>query len=159
MGKMRRPRALTVVMWFAGIYAVGAVIGISAVVAGIAQPTIGGMAVSRETWLRVAAPLVASIAGLMSLTSVGLGRHRTWARWPFMCIWPLIALYGLGGGVAAAAPWSVVWRAWIDAILFGSGSAWLFFRYGSSVAYFEEIRGRDPNRHAPSSISTRGGLR
>jgi hypothetical protein len=133
---MRRPRALTVVMWFAGIYAVGAVVGIAAVAAGIGQPAIGGVSVSRESWLGVAAPLVATIAVLMGLTSVGLWRHRTWARWPFMCIWPVIALYGLACGVTGATPWSLVWRAWIDAVLFSSAAGWLFFRYRPSVAYF-----------------------
>ena len=142
---MRRPRALTVVMWFAATYAIGAVIGISAVAAGFGHPAIGGVPVSRESWLTVAAPLMGLIAGLMGLTSIGLRQHRAWARWAFICIWPLIALYGLGCGLAGAVPWSLVWRAWLDAILFGSGSAWLFFRYRPSVAYFEEITKRGRN--------------
>jgi hypothetical protein len=54
----------------------------------------------RESWLTVAVPLVALIAGLMGLTSIGLRQHRAGARWPFMCIWPLIAIYGLGCGLA-----------------------------------------------------------
>jgi hypothetical protein len=142
---MRRPRVLTVVMWFAAIYAVGAVIGIAVIVAGIGHPAIGGLPVSRENWLKVAAPLVAAIAGLMGLTSIGLRLHLVWARWPFTCIWPLIAFYGLGCGLAGAVPWSLVWRAWIDAILFGSASAWLLFRYRPSVAHFEETRERGRN--------------
>jgi hypothetical protein len=135
----RRPGALTGLMWFSGIYAVGAVVGISAVAAGIGHPAIGGVPVSRESWLRVAAPLVATIAVLMGLTSIGLWRHCTWARRPFMSIWPLIALYGLGCGVAGAVPWSLVWRAWLDAILFGLAFGWLLFRYRPSVAYFRSL--------------------
>ena len=137
---LRRPRALTLVMWFAAIYAIGAVVGISALAAGFGHPAIGGVPVSRESWLSVAAPLMGLIAGLMGLTSMGLRQHRAWARRAFMCIWPLIAVYGLGCGLAGAAPWSLVLRAWIDAVLFGSASAWLFFRYRPSVAYFEEMR-------------------
>jgi hypothetical protein len=141
---IRRPKTLTVVMWFAGIYAVGAVIGIAAVVAGIGEPAMGGMPVSRDTWLRVAAPLVATIAVLMGLTSAGLQRQRVWARWPFMCIWPVIALYGLGCGMVGAIPWSLVARAWIDALLFGAVAAWLLFRHRPSAAWFDALSAR-PN--------------
>ncbi len=112
---MRRPKTLTVVMWFAGIYAVGAVLGIAAVAAGIGEP---GVPVSRDAWLKVAAPLVATIAVLICLTSLGLRRHRLWARRPFIFIWPLIAVYGSGCGLVGAIPWSLVARAWIDALLF-----------------------------------------
>lgn len=139
---IRRPKTLTVLMWFAGIYTVGAVIGIAAVAAGLVEPAMGGVPVSRETWLRVAAPLVATIALLMGLTSVGLYRHRASARWPFMCIWPLIALYALGGGLIGAIPWSLSARAWIDAFLFGAAAAWLLFRHRPSAAWFEMLNTR-----------------
>ena len=139
---MRRPRTLTVVMWFAGVYAVGAIIGIAAVAAGFGEPAMGGVPVSRETWLRVAAPLVAMIAVLMGLTNIGLHQRRPWARWPFMCIWPLIALYGLGCGLSGAIPWSLVARAWLDAFLFGAVAAWLLFRHRPSAAWFAALRAR-----------------
>lgn len=54
----QRPRALTLLMWFTGVYAVGAILGIGAVVAGFGHTSIGGLPVTREVWLAVAAPLV-----------------------------------------------------------------------------------------------------
>ncbi len=139
---MRRPRTLTVVMWFAGIYAVGAVIGIAAVAAGLGEAAMGGVPVSRETWLRVAAPLVATIALLMGLTSLGLHRHRAWARWPFMCIWPLIAVDGVICGLIGAIPWSLAIRALVDAILFGAIAAWILFRHRPSVEWFAALQSK-----------------
>lgn len=139
---MQRPRILTVVMWFAGIYAVGAILGVAAMTAGFGEPTMGGIPVSRNLWLRVAAPLLGIVALLMGLTSAGLHRHRAWARRPFMCIWPLIAFYGLGWGLAGAIPWSLAMRAVIDATLFGALAGWILFRHQPSIEYFEALKSR-----------------
>jgi hypothetical protein len=131
-------------MWFAGIYAIGAILGIIAVAfdlgALVGGYSIGGMAVNREKWLTTAAPLVAMVAVLMGITALGLKRHRPSARTAFMCIWPIIIFYGVGSSLAGAVPWSLGIRAVIDATFVGAIAAWLLFGSKSSRAYFETIR-------------------
>ncbi len=130
-------------MWFAAIYAVGAVAGVAAVAAGVGgDPWMGGVRVPRELWLRIAAPLMTTIAILMALTSFALRRHRDWARIPLMCVWPLIAIVGFACAAAGLVPSVVAWRAVINAAIFSAGAAWLLFRYRPSVAYFAELQRR-----------------
>jgi hypothetical protein len=139
---MKRPLALSILMWFAGLYACGAIIGISIALAGIGRYSIGGTPVTREQWLSVAAPLVAAIALLMGLSAFGLWHHRKWARPVFMSIWPLIAIYGLGAGFVHSVSWSLALRAVIDATIFGLIFGWLLYRHRPSVEYFRSIQTR-----------------
>ncbi|MGH6876504.1 MAG: hypothetical protein ACREHV_03890 [Rhizomicrobium sp.] len=87
---MKRPRILTVLMWFCALYAIGAVFGIGAAIVDVGRfiggYSIGGMPVSREQWLAIAGPLVATIAILMAATALALKRHHRWARTTLMCI-------------------------------------------------------------------------
>jgi hypothetical protein len=127
-------------MWFCAIYAIGAILGIVAVALDLGRfvggDSMGGMAVSRGKWLTTAAPLVATVAVLMAVSAIGLWRHRRWARTTFMCIWPVIAIYGVLCGLVQAVPWMLAIRAVINAAVVGLISAWLFFRYHASVSYF-----------------------
>lgn len=140
---MKRPRALTILMWFCTIYATGAVIGILAVLLDLGRfiggYTIGGTAVNRGTWLRIAAPLVAMVALLMGATAFALKHHRSSARITFMLIWPLIILYGVVCAIISAVPWTLGLRAVIDATFVGAIAAWLLFRYRPSRFYFAEL--------------------
>jgi hypothetical protein len=131
-----RPLVLTIVMWFSGIYAIGGVIGLGLAGAGIAPYSIGGMPVTRGEWFRAAAPLIAAIVLLMGATSLGLRRHRRWARLTFMSIWPLIVLDAAVCAALRAIPWSLAFRAFTDAGLVGLLVAWALFRHPPSVAYF-----------------------
>lgn len=137
---IRRPLPLTILMWFSGIYAIGAVLGIVAVATGLGSPSMGGMRVTREEWLEVAAPLVGATAVLMGLTSIGLRRHRPWARWCFMLIWPLIICTGVAMAWTGAIPWWLGRQALIDATAVGAFAAWLLFWYRGSLLYFYRIR-------------------
>lgn len=140
---MQRPRALTILMWFCSVYAAGAIIGIFAVLFDLGRfvggYSIGGMSVSREKWLTTAAPLVATVALLMAMTAIGLKRHRPWARKVFMCIWPIIILYGIGTAFVGAVPWSLGIRAVIDASVVGAIAAWLLFGSKNNRAYFAAL--------------------
>jgi len=140
---MKRPRSLTILMWFCALYAIGAAIGIIAVLLDLGRffggYTIGGMTVNRGTWLRIAAPLVAMVAFLMGATAFALKHGRPSARITFMLIWPLIILYGVVCAIINPVPWTLGLRAVIDATLVGAIAAWLLFRYKPSRSYFAEL--------------------
>jgi hypothetical protein len=76
LSEMKRPRGLTILMWFCALYAIGALIGIIAVLLDLGRfiggYTIGGMAVNRGTWLRIAGPLLTMVALLMAATASAL---------------------------------------------------------------------------------------
>lgn len=129
-------------MWFTGLYACGAVAGLIIEIAGLGSYSIGGIPVSRHQWLIVAAPLIASIAALMAITAIALRGHRPWARTVFMCIWPLIAVYGLVSGMLQTVPWSLAWRAVLDSAVVGLIAAWVLYYHRPSVEYFRFIRTR-----------------
>lgn len=141
---MKRPRVLTILMWFCALYAMGAVSGIIAVLLDLGRfvggYSIGGMPVSRETWLEVAAPLVAMIAILMGATAISLKNHQRRARITFMLIWPLIAIYGVTCAIIHMVPWKLGLRAVIDATLVGTIAGWLLFKYEPSRRYFAELQ-------------------
>jgi hypothetical protein len=147
---MKRPRVLTILMWFCALYAIGALIGIIAVLLDLGRLiggyTIGEVAVNRGTWLRIAAPLLAMVALLMAATASALKHHRPRARITFMIIWPLIVLYGVGCAIINAVPWTLGLRAVIDATFVGAIAAWLLFRYKPSRFYFAELQ---KNFHTP----------
>lgn len=138
---MKRPRALTILMWFCAIYAIGAVLGIAAVIVDLGRfvggYSMGGFAVNRETWLRVAAPLVAIVAVLMGATAFALKNHRHWARSTFIGIWPVIIIYGIGSAIVDAVPWTLGLRAVRDASFVGAIAGWLLFGYKRSRLYFK----------------------
>lgn len=127
-------------MWFSGICAVGAVLAIAAVAAGMEPRTAGGMQVTREQWLVFAAPLVGAIGVLTGLTSIGLRSHRPWARWCFMLISPLIVASAVGFTSIGAVPSPLGKVAVIVATAVGLFSAWLLFWQRASLLYFYRIR-------------------
>lgn len=137
---MKRPLALTILMWFCAIYAVGAVSGIFAVLLDLGRfvggYSIGGMKVTREQWLAIAGPLVAVTAILMGATAFALKRHHIWARITFMSIWPLISIYGVGCAVRGAVPWALSLRAIIDATFVCVIALWLLFWHKPSRRFF-----------------------
>jgi len=143
---MKRPLGLTILMWFCVIYALGAGLGIGAAVFDLGRfvggYSIGGMRVTREQWLTIAAPLVALIAILMGATAFGLKQGRPWARVVFMTVWPLIAIYGIACAFLGAVPWTLGLRAVIDATVVGVFAAWLLFWHkpNRNVARQESLR-------------------
>ncbi len=146
---MKRPRVLTVLMWFCLIYAMGAAIGISVAIVDLGRYiggySIGGMPVSRAQWLAVAAPLVATIAVFMAATAFALKRHYRWARTAFMCIWPIIMAYGISNAIIGAIPWTLALRALVDATFVGAIAGWLLFFYKPDRVFFERPRPNEPS--------------
>jgi hypothetical protein len=136
----RRPILLTILMWFSAVGAIGGVVWIGAVAAGVGGTAMRGKPVSREEWLAIAAPVIGVVAMLMALTSIGLRRHRPWARWTWMSIWPFIVIATIAAAVEDAIPVSLAWQAVIAASVGGALFAWALFRYHASVLYFYRIR-------------------
>jgi hypothetical protein len=140
---MQRPRALNILMWFCAIYAIGAFFGMVAVITDLGRflggYSIGGMAVSREKWLTTAAPLIAIVAIFMGVTAIGLKGNRYWPRAVFICIWPIIIVYGIGSALLHAVPATLGLRAVIDASCVGAIAVWLLFVYKPSRSYFETV--------------------
>lgn len=127
-------------MWLSGILACSAVALLVAVAFDPGPISIGGMAVTREFWLEVAAPLTGAIAVFSALTTIGLRRHRPWSRWSCMCIWPLIVATAIAAAMQDAIPSWIVRQAVIDAGVAAAIAAWLLFRYRESVLYFYRVR-------------------
>ena len=156
---MRRPIALTILMWFCAVYAIGAGFGIVAVFFDVGRLvggySIGGMPVTRAQWLTIAAPLVAAIAILMAMTAIGLKQHSARSRLVFLAIWPLIIFYGIACAILGAVPWSLGGRAVVDAAVVGLLAAWLLFRHKPSRDYFISLARQPCPPHKRAVCDTR----
>lgn len=137
---IRRPVALSIVMWFSVVYAVVALVAIAGVAAGMIAPSIGGIEVTREHWMEVAAPVFGSTGLLMILTGIGLRWHQPWVRWTFTLVWPVIALSAASFASLDEIPWSLATRAIVTAGAVGLFASWLLFRSRTAVLYFYRIR-------------------
>lgn len=137
---IRRPVAISLVMWFSLIMALGAVFTIVAVVEGMIPPSIGGTEVTRDHWMEIAAPVLGSTALLMALTAIGLRWHQPWARWTFTIVWPAIAISAAAFAVLEEIPWALATRAMLMATVVGLFVSWLLFRSRTAVLYFYRIR-------------------
>lgn len=137
---IRRPIVVSLVMWFSVVYAIGAVLAIVGVTAGMVAPSIGGTEVTREHWMEIAAPVFGSTALLMILTAVGLRWHQPWARWTFTLVWPVIAISAAAGAILEEIPWALATRAIVSATAVGLFASWLLFRSRTAVLYFYRIR-------------------
>ncbi len=137
---IRRPFALSIVMWFCLVFAAGALLAIAGVATGMIAPSIGGTQVTREHWMEIAAPVFGATALLMILTGVGLRWHQPWARWTFMLVWPVIAASAATGAILGEIPWPIATRAVLSALVVGLFASWLLFRSRTAVLYFYRIR-------------------
>ncbi len=137
---IRRPAAISIVMWFSVLYAIAALFAVFGVIEGFVAPPIGGTEVTREHWMQIAGPVVGSTALLMLLTGVGLRWHQPWARWTFTLVWPVIAVSAAAGALLEELPWSLAARAILSTFVVGLFASWLLFRSRTAVLYFYRIR-------------------
>jgi hypothetical protein len=59
-----------------------------------------------------------------------------------MAMWAVVALYGLGIGVAGMIARGLMLRAVLEALVFGTASAWYFYGKRNVVEYFNSLDGR-----------------
>ena len=105
--------------------------------------SVGGRAVSRGEWLRVAAPLFALSALWFGAAAVGMWRGRRWARGCIVGAFATVLVYALGGLLAGTMPPALAWRAVAEAGVIGAAAWWYLYRKANVAAYFDGLRGGD----------------
>ena len=90
----------------------------------IGPHVMGGEPVTRTEWLRIAAPLVAAMGVLMALVCYALASRKPWSRHVIIMIFTLI---------------SIMWRALINATMFGCLSGWYFYLKPNVTRYFHQL--------------------
>ena len=136
---MKRPLAIRILSWFAGISSAGMFVSIALAILDIGPHLMGGEKVTRSEWLQIAAPLVAAIGCLMALTAYGFATRKAWSRHLVLAIFVLIIVYASGLGALNVLRHTIMWRAIVNASLSGCASAWYFYFKPNIAEYFREL--------------------
>jgi hypothetical protein len=100
---------------------------------------MGGEKVTRSEWLHIAAPLVAVIGCLMASIAYALAARKAWSRHLVMAIFVLIIVYATVVGALNVLRHTIMWRAIVNASVFGCASAWYFYFKPNVAGYFREL--------------------
>ena len=138
---MKQPLGIRILSWFSGLASAGMFVSIALAVLDIGPHLMGGEEVSRSEWLRLAAPLVAVTGCLMGSVSYGLAARKVWSRHLVLAIFVLILVYASALGILDVLRHTIVWRAIVNASLFGCVSAWYFYFKPNVAEYFLKLRG------------------
>ena len=103
---------------------------------------MGGERVTRSEWLHIAAPLVAVIGCLMASVAYAFAAGKPYSRHLVMAIFILIILYASALGALDMLRHTIMWRAIVNASLFGCVAAWYFYFKPNVAAYFHELAAR-----------------
>jgi hypothetical protein len=139
--KLKQPFAIRILRWFAALASAGMFLSILLAVCDIDPHIMGGERVTRTEWLHIAAPLVAVIGCLMACIAYGFATQKTWSRHLVITIFILIGLYASILGALNLIHQAIMWRAIINASVFGGASAWYFYFKPNVAAYFRELKG------------------
>jgi hypothetical protein len=139
---MKQPFAIRILTWFAGLASLGMFLSILLAVLDIGPHLMGGEQVTRSEWLRVAAPLVAAMGCLMASIAYGLRAGKPWSRHLVMVIFVLIFVYASTLGTLNILRHTIMWRAIVDAAVFGFVAGWYFYFKPNVAAYFRELAKR-----------------
>ena len=142
MTKLKRPFAIRILTWFAGLCSIGMYLSILLAVLDIGPHMMGGERVTRNEWLHIAAPLVAVIGILMACISYGFATQRHWSRHVVVAMFVLIVVYASILGALNLIHHAIMWRAIINASVFGSAAVWYFYFKPNVAAYFCELANR-----------------
>jgi hypothetical protein len=140
--KSKQPFLIRVFIWFAGLASVGMYLSILLAVYDIGPHIMGGEHVTRDEWLHIAAPLVAVIGILMTFISFGFATQKRWSRHLVLAMFVLIIVYASILGALNLIHHAIMWRAIINASVFGGASVWYFYFKPNVVAYFCELANR-----------------
>ncbi len=136
---MKQPLAIRILTWFAAFAAMGMFLSILLAILDVGPHLMGGERVTRSEWLHIAAPLVAVMGCLMTLVAYGLGTCKPWSRHFVLAIFVLIIVYASVLGAVDVLRHSIMWRAILNAFLFGSAAGWYFYFKPNVAAYFREL--------------------
>jgi hypothetical protein len=103
--------------------------------------TVGGAPVSRDEWLRTAAPVFALSAGWAAAAAYGLWRGRAWGRACVVALFATVVFCAVIGGFAGWVPPALAGRAVLQAGLLGALAAWYLYRRPNVARYFRRGRG------------------
>jgi len=135
----RVPFLIRVFIWFAILASVGMYLSILLAILDIGPHIMGGERVTRAEWLHIAAPLVAVIGILMALIAYGFAAQKHWSRRLVITIFVLIIVYATGLGALNLIHHAIMWRAIINASVFGGASIWYFYFKPNVAGYFREL--------------------
>jgi len=121
--KLKKPFAIRLLTWFAALASVAMFLSILLAIYDIGPHIMGGERVTRTEWLPIAAPLVAVIGILMALIAYGFAAQKPWSRHLAIAMFILIVLYASVLGALNLIHHSIMWRAIINASVFGAASA------------------------------------
>lgn len=140
--KLKQPFAIRVLTWFAALAAAAMFLSILLAIYGLGPTIMGGGRVTRVEWLHIAAPLVAAIGILMALIACGFRARKFWSRHLVLAIFSLIIIYATALGALSLIHHAIMWRAIINAAVFGCASIWYFYFKPNVISYFRELEKR-----------------
>ena len=140
--QMKQPLAIRILSWFAALASTGMFVSIALAILDIGPHLMGGEKVTRSEWLHIAAPLVAVIGCLMASIAYGLATRKAWSRHLVMAIFVLIIVYASTLGALNVLRHTIMWRAIVNASLFGCASAWYFYFKRNVAEFFRKLGGR-----------------
>lgn len=133
---------MRILTWFAALASAGMYLSILLAVLDIGPTMMGGERVTRAEWLHIAAPLVAVIGILMAFIAYGFAGQKVWSRHLVLALFVLIIVYASSLGAVNLIHHAIMWRAIINASVFGGASAWYFYLKPNVAAYFCELANR-----------------
>ena len=139
---MKQPLGIRILSWFAALASAGMFVSIALAILDVGPHLMGGEKVTRAEWLHIAAPLVAVIGCLMASIAYSLAAHKAWSRHLVMAIFVLIIVYASTLGALNVLRHTIMWRAIVNASLFGCASAWYFYFKSNVAEYFRKLDGR-----------------
>src|SRR5438093_9440741 len=113
------PFLIRVFIWLATLASVGMFVSILLAILDVGPHIMGGERVTRLEWLHIAAPLVAVIGCLMASIAYGFAAGKPYSRHLVMAIFILIIVYASALGALDVLRHTIMWRAIVDASLFG----------------------------------------
>jgi len=137
-----KPLAIRILTWFAALASAGMYLSILLAILDIGPHIMGGEPVTRTEWLHIAAPLVAVIGVLMAFIAYGFATEKLWSRHVVIAMFGLIIIYATILGALNLIHHAIMWRAIINASVFGAASIWYFYFKPNVAAYFRELANR-----------------
>jgi hypothetical protein len=124
---MKQPFGIRMLTWFAALASMGMFLSILLAILDVGPHLMGGERVTRSE---------------TALIAHGLGAGRLWSRHLVMMIFILIIAYASALGAVNMLRQTIMWRAIVNASVFGCVAAWYFYVKPNVGTYFRELARR-----------------